>query len=163
MDVGYQRPRYGHGQPWSPQDGVGKAYLKTETRDIFLPIIGAVYAEGTVGRVQTQAECGIERPSTNVKLTTSLIREDGASGTEDISEDMHLAPCLFDVIGECVVEFVGVSGVLRARTELLEESDFVVDTERSLQSNHRSADEELWITLDETGLRQGGGSLLRTS
>lgn len=96
-----------------PKEKWDKPYLKTEARNIFLPIISAVDTERTVGRVQTQAIRRIKRPSTDVKLATSLIREDGTSGAEDIGEDMHLAPGLFDVISEGVIEFVGMSGILR--------------------------------------------------
>ncbi len=79
--------------------------------------------------------------------------ENNRARAEYVGLDVHLAPCLREVVHQAEIKFVctGRVGEL-ARAELLDECDLVVDAERDQERNDNTRDEELIATNVRWGL-----------
>lgn len=89
--------------------------------EIFFPISGGICASGTIGSEETDTECGVKGPTTNVNLSTSLIRENDTSGAENVGFDMHLSVGSTPIrsIDQGRIQFISTGGIGGAKTTAL--------------------------------------------
>ena len=101
----------------------------------------------TPGLRSAHTKCAIKRPPADDKLTRRPVQEDGRTHAEHVRLDVHLAPCLVEVVDEAQVELVRPSRVGElARAKLLEERDLVVDAECDEERDDDARNEEFVAT-----------------
>lgn len=66
---------------------------------VFLPIVCTIDTSRAVRGVKADALGRVKRPSTNVDLASSLIRQNQTRSAEDIALDVHLAPSFLVIVG----------------------------------------------------------------
>ena len=120
------------------------AYLQFEGAWVFLPIIRAIDASGTIRSIKTDGDRRGLRPATNIEDTRGLVRKHDGSRAPRVRLDMHYAPSMFKIVDETQVEFVCTSGVFKLRrAEFLDERDLAIYTDGGNQRRYETGDEVL--------------------
>lgn len=108
-----------------------------------MPVIGAVHTRGAVGGIQTDTIGGITRPSSNSKLSASLVGKSDTSSTENVGLDVHLSPCKLVLVDQRQVELISTGRVGFTSAPFLKESDLASDGLSGHQGNADTSNELL--------------------
>ena len=126
--------------------------LERHLVDIFLPVVHAFDARGSIRPVQPDSVQRISRPASNVELPSNLVRKRQPRGTEHIRlEAVHGSPGSIEVVGLSQIQLIGTRGVRGAGPVLLDESDFASQGLSSDQRYNWAADQELVFARRVTG------------
>ena len=120
---------------------VDETYLQLEFIEILLPVIGPIDSRATVGRVETDTERTVKRPTTKHEVPSRTIGKHNSTSTESVGLDVHRAPREVEVVDEREVELVRARRVGElGRAELFDHRNLVVDAEGHDQGHDDASD-----------------------